>query len=169
MVGRVDGREAGELVAVAHQTFFKQPEGTAKAERKARKLAAKAGREPETHQQTLDRLEFWRSLRLELFARDSGKCRACAKPLDLNAGISGDAFHAHHLLFRSQGGTDELVNLIALCSVCHRLCHDGRLTICGTVDALQFTLRTLKGTISRAWESVLKVAPLLAWLMTGGT
>ena len=34
----------------------------------------------------------------------------------------------HHITFRSQGGTDEIENLIALCRKCHNMAHDNELT-----------------------------------------
>ena len=34
----------------------------------------------------------------------------------------------HHIIFKSQGGTDEIENLIALCRKCHNMAHDNELT-----------------------------------------
>lgn len=45
--------------------------------------------------------------------RDGGKCRACGKP----------GAHAHHIVYRSHGGSDEPGNLIWACVACHRLIH----------------------------------------------
>lgn len=132
--------------------------GSGRAARKQHRIAAKQGIEAETHEQTLARLEFWRVLRLDLFARDSGCCRACGRALNLDAGLAADAFHAHHLTHRSRGGQDVLANLISLCAKCHRKHHDGLLTIGGTVEALTFVARNLKGTIVKAWESILPVS-----------
>ena len=42
--------------------------------------------------------------------RRDGHCRCCG-------GRSG--LHVHHIVFRSQGGSDEPDNLILLCSECH--------------------------------------------------
>ncbi len=36
------------------------------------------------------------------------------------------AEHPHHRRLRSQGGTDDLGNLMAVCSRCHRAIHDNR-------------------------------------------
>lgn len=38
------------------------------------------------------------------------------------------AVDIHHIVFRSQGGTDDASNLIALCRECHNLAHDGVIT-----------------------------------------
>ncbi len=44
---------------------------------------------------------------------------------------------AHHIVFRSAGGTDDLANGITLCPVCHlRLVHTGRVTVTRMGDAL---------------------------------
>lgn len=45
--------------------------------------------------------------------RDGGKCRACHKP----------GSQAHHLVYRSHGGSDEPSNLLLTCLNCHRLIH----------------------------------------------
>jgi len=31
--------------------------------------------------------------------------------------------HVHHLVFRSQGGTDDIENLMGLCHICHEKAH----------------------------------------------
>jgi predicted restriction endonuclease len=125
-----------------------------KRERKQHKLKRKAGVEIEAHADKLARVEFWRELRLAVWTRDHGKCRACGKPLDLEAGIATNALHCHHVRHRSQGGTDTLDNLASTCATDHRLHHDGRLTIAGDPNGtLFFTLRDLKGVVKRSWES----------------
>ena len=35
--------------------------------------------------------------------------------------------HAHHIIYRSQGGADTLDNLVTLCEFCHKKLHDGEL------------------------------------------
>lgn len=61
----------------------------------------------------LDRDAYKRLCR-EVYSRDGYKCRVCKlrKPL-----------HAHHLLFRSQGGDDTYYNLLSLCDDCHSAIH----------------------------------------------
>jgi 5-methylcytosine-specific restriction endonuclease McrA len=56
------------------------------------------------------RVKEWTRLRALVWGRDSYLCRVCqkARPYDL-----------HHLLARSLGGRDELMNLIAVCRRCH--------------------------------------------------
>lgn len=51
------------------------------------------------------------SIRRDVLARDDSTCRWCEVP--------GGALDCHHVTRRSQGGRDEVGNLIAV----HRLCH----------------------------------------------
>jgi len=57
-------------------------------------------------------------LRQAVFARDGG----CVARLFMNSTCKG-APHAHHVLPRGRGGTDELDNLVTLCALHHRLVH----------------------------------------------
>ncbi len=56
----------------------------------------------------------------QVYVRDGWKCRHCK----WTAGL-----HPHHIIFKSQGGKDELSNLITLCFACHRGVHDGNLKL----------------------------------------
>ena len=49
-----------------------------------------------------------------LVARSRGICEICG---------SGVAIHRHHRLRRSQGGRNELANLLHLCRLCHDTVH----------------------------------------------
>jgi 5-methylcytosine-specific restriction endonuclease McrA len=55
-----------------------------------------------------------------VFTRDGWQCRHCK---DRNG------LHAHHVIYRSEGGSDTMDNLITLCAQCHRAHHDGDLHI----------------------------------------
>jgi hypothetical protein len=58
-------------------------------------------------------------------ARDNWRCTV--------PGCSRMALHAHHIQFRSRGGTDELENLTSLCPMHHLLgIHGGFLRVTGT-------------------------------------
>ena len=61
----------------------------------------------------------WKIRRTECFARDGFKCRACG---------SDSWLDAHHVIFRSHGGGDELVNLVTLCRTCHEAFHPEKRT-----------------------------------------
>ena len=52
----------------------------------------------------------WREIRQEVLRRDNRICQVCGKER------SGQV---HHIIPRSQGGTNELSNLITLCGKCH--------------------------------------------------
>ena len=66
-------------------------------------------------------------LRERVFRRDGHRCRSCG---------SRRALHAHHVVWRSQGGATKLDNLITLCGICHGLVHQGFLD----VDSVQSPL-----------------------------
>ena len=57
--------------------------------------------------------------------RDSYKCQHCK-------GKSKDKrLEVHHIIFRSNNGSDEPENLITLCKTCHDMVHDGKIIING--------------------------------------
>lgn len=53
--------------------------------------------------------------------RDSYTCQCCGK--------KNTRLEVHHIIFRSQGGTDDENNLITLCENCHKGVHEGKLVI----------------------------------------
>ncbi len=54
--------------------------------------------------------------------RDGYKCQCCK-------GKHKDSkLEVHHIVFRSQGGSDEADNLITLCHTCHKALHDGKIS-----------------------------------------
>lgn len=54
--------------------------------------------------------------------RDGYKCQYCK-------GKHKDSkLEVHHIIFRSQGGSDEADNLITLCNTCHKALHDGKIS-----------------------------------------
>jgi len=55
-------------------------------------------------------------LRANIFERDRFRCRGCAKSAD----------EIHHMVFRSQGGSDDPSNLVAVCRNCHEQAHGRR-------------------------------------------
>ena len=54
------------------------------------------------------------NLREAVFTRDNYHCRICGKGVE-----DGVILHAHHIRYRSQGGTDRINNLLTVCSRCH--------------------------------------------------
>lgn len=70
--------------------------------------------------------------------RDNYTCQCCK-------GKHKDSkLEVHHIVFRSQGGTDEESNLITLCHTCHKDLHNGKITF-------QFTGKK-KGTLKYATQ-----------------
>ena len=55
-------------------------------------------------------------MRTLVLQRDGMRCQICGRMQQLEV---------HHLQFRSRGGTDNLDNLVAMCSACHRQLHLG--------------------------------------------
>ncbi|MDA3792483.1 MAG: RNA-guided endonuclease IscB [Elusimicrobia bacterium] len=55
--------------------------------------------------------------------RDNYQCQECKK--------KNTKLHVHHIVFRSDGGTDTPDNLITLCTSCHDKVHDGKIEIKG--------------------------------------
>lgn len=58
-----------------------------------------------------------------VLARDEYTCQYC-KGKTKNTGL-----HCHHIIFRSNGGSDEESNLITLCKTCHDLLHQNKITL----------------------------------------
>jgi hypothetical protein len=56
----------------------------------------------------------YRNLCQQVYKRDGWKCRCCRRRNNL---------HAHHIVFRSQGGDDADYNMITLCDFCHSSIH----------------------------------------------
>ncbi len=62
----------------------------------------------------------WDSRRKAVYRRDDYQCRNCGR----QGGPHGDAeLHAHHIVPKSKGGSDELSNLATLCGECHNEAH----------------------------------------------
>ena len=57
----------------------------------------------------------------QVWERDRGLCPAWG---------TGDNLHLHHVKFKSRGGKDTLENLVLLCAVHHRACHNGDPKLC---------------------------------------
>jgi hypothetical protein len=61
------------------------------------------------------------NLRIATLMRDKYKCVNCNKKTG--------KLHAHHIVFRSQGGKDTIDNLVTLCEGCHKKVHEGKLKL----------------------------------------
>ncbi len=61
------------------------------------------------------------SIRKEVYKRDDYMCALCG---------SNRQLQIHHVVKRSQGGTNSMHNLITLCSVCHANAHNNMMNLC---------------------------------------
>ena len=82
------------------------------------------------------------TLQKRVLERDDGLCQV--------PGCSRAADHAHHIIFRAQGGTDDEWNLVSLCAAHHLHCvHMGWLRITGKApDGLRWELGLGASTLS---------------------
>ena len=89
----------------------------------------------------------WQRTRKAVRDRDGNCCRSC--------GASGKwaKLSVHHLLPASLGGTDEMDNLITLCSTCHPRYEQAARTLTPPVDTRPARTPTQRrnGTVSRCW------------------
>ena len=54
------------------------------------------------------------TLREAVFSRDNYECQCCGRTIK-----DGAILHVHHILYRSNGGTNRMSNLITVCEKCH--------------------------------------------------
>lgn len=59
---------------------------------------------------------YWREIRRKILVRDKYTCQRCGKSSRNGKGLS-----IHHIVPRSNGGTDRKSNLLTLCDKCHDL------------------------------------------------
>ena len=65
----------------------------------------------------------YENTRAMVLDRDGYKCQHCK-------GRTKDSkLEVHHIIFRSQGGSDDADNLITLCHTCHKKLHDGKIKL----------------------------------------
>jgi len=98
------------------------------AKRKRKRTAARRKAERESFDLAL---VDWTLRREIVEMRDGGLCRVC--------GAKG--YDAHHIKYRSAGGTNALDNLVLLCGQCHEDEHHHKLRITGTADDLRIERR----------------------------
>lgn len=62
----------------------------------------------------------WQSIRKEAISRDGGVCRFCDISNEEHKDEYGYALSVHHIIPKSDGGSNELDNLITVCRSCHK-------------------------------------------------
>jgi 5-methylcytosine-specific restriction endonuclease McrA len=71
-------------------------------------------RVPRRRRNQLKDTTAWRRARQAALYRDGRRCGRCGSPA-----TPFDPLHVHHVVPRSEGGTDTLGNLVTLCALCH--------------------------------------------------
>jgi hypothetical protein len=87
-----------------------------------------------------DQTRLDENLRIACLLRDGYTCQNCSK--------KQGRLEAHHLIYREQGGKDSLTNLLTLCEACHKMVHEGKVTlkVTGVSGHLhQIAQRTMQG------------------------
>lgn len=80
----------------------------------------------------------WSKRSAECCARDKGICRVCScQTVKAFTGHPKLWGQAHHIIYRSAGGPDDLWNLAWICGACSSDEHAHRISITGTADALK--------------------------------
>jgi len=74
---------------------------------------------------SFSKTEFVRNEYVKKFALkvSGGRCQLCEKPAPFNNKIGEPFLEVHHVKYLSQGGTDTIDNVVALCPNCHRKIH----------------------------------------------
>ena len=62
-------------------------------------------------------LYSWENRKMYVFSRDNYTCQVCKRKRDGDG--NGLKLHAHHIIYRSLGGSDRLDNLLTVCTDCH--------------------------------------------------
>lgn len=60
----------------------------------------------------------WSSIRARVFKRDKGRCVKCGRSKKTLDSL-GVQLHAHHIIEKQYGGSDDLSNLQTVCGDCH--------------------------------------------------
>tara|TARA_R110000824_G_scaffold114851_1_gene265648 strand:+ start:804 stop:1097 length:294 start_codon:yes stop_codon:yes gene_type:complete len=81
---------------------------------------------------TRSRIALYRRVCSVVDERDGDACRCCGVWV-------GDARHHHHIVYRSQRGTDSADNLLVLCARCHDAVHRHDVNISGDAVSAVFT------------------------------
>ena len=88
------------------------------------------------------------SRREAVLHRDRYTCQCCGK--------KNTRLEVHHIIYRSQGGTDDENNLITLCENCHSNIHDGKMVLAKRPKKLNLKYATHMSIIR---SQLLKVYP----------
>lgn len=73
----------------------------------------------------------WDARRRRTYRRDDYTCQSCGERSGPHAHGNGVPLHAHHVVPKSEGGSNGLWNLRTLCETCHDRAHDHDITATG--------------------------------------
>ena len=76
------------------------------------------------NKRSFEELRVYENNKAAMYWRDNWHCRCCNR---------SDTLTPHHIVFQSQGGTDDLDNLVTLCLKCHDDVHGGRIGLRYTI------------------------------------
>jgi len=132
----------------------KPMKGDGKLRRYERRVEARAAKRKADKAKQLAQTRLNRAIRAAIYFRDNGQCRACGMPLYLEAENPFVVLHAHHVTYRSAGGSDFPHNRVSLCPADHKAEHDALLEITGEPNGIiYFVRKDKKQNVVRAWES----------------
>ena len=108
-----------------------------KVDRLYRKYASRMDRKRARVAREREAEAEWRVLSMRVEARDGGLCRVCGCEAPRKKGDPRFWGQAHHIVYRSAGGPDELWNLVWICNMDSEREHHHTLRITGTADDLR--------------------------------
>lgn len=137
----------------------KDAEGTGRLNRAKRRSASRKSVEAAIAAANRRSNDALSAIREFVYNRDKGKCRAFGTPLIFGVAANVGGCEIHHIVFRSQGGSDEPDNLICLSETAHDMIHDGELAIEGDPNGdVKFTQYEYAGgsrKFLREWVSTI--------------
>ncbi len=70
-----------------------------------------------------DKRFAWQLVRVAVHQKYKGRCARCKRKVYLSSPNPFTLMHAHHIVFRSQGGESSAENALCVCGECHDLIH----------------------------------------------
>ncbi len=122
-------QKPSKLLAASDRYLAKQKKAAAK-----RTLKRKA---------KLDAIAAFQVVRERAYRRDGGCCRVLGIPLKLHSDNPFLVAHAHHVIYRSAGGTDDLDNILTVSLDAHRMEHEHKIDISGHANGV-ITIATMQ-------------------------
>lgn len=124
-------------------------------DRKAAKYEARVARVKSKKAEDRKAAAVFSLKRQQAYQRDHGLCRVFGVPVKLTSANPLEVAHAHHVIFRSAGGTDDLSNLATVSARAHDLIHRHVIDVSGNANGtLVIRQRNIEtGRIVREWES----------------